>query len=270
MAEITKSRKTFTAVQGAPRFPIKLPVALKTGTHGKIAETQNISANGVLFRMDADVSGFLGTSTPTTLWDTDDLAGYVKGISEARENRMRFEGDMRLRRNDGSYRWMRTTAVARESDAGEVRGYVSVSVDIEDRKRAEQAVVREGERKDEFLAMLAHELRNPLFPVANAVAVIERSNPEDPKIAWASHVIARQTQQLTRLVDDLMDVARITSGKVALTREPIEVSVLVERARDLSQPLIDGRRQRLNVTFPPRHRTSRATSCGSLRCSATC
>ena len=55
MAEITKSRKTFTAVQGAPRFPIKLPVALKTGTHGKIAETQNISANGVLFRMDADV-----------------------------------------------------------------------------------------------------------------------------------------------------------------------------------------------------------------------
>lgn len=180
----------------------------------------------------------------------DDLAGYVKGMGEARKNRTRFEGDMRLRRHDGSYRWMRTTAVARESDAGEPRGYVSVSVDIEERKRAEEAVAREGERKDEFLAMLAHELRNPLFPVVNAVTVIEGCNSADPKIAWASGVIGRQTQQLARLIDDLMDVARITSGKVALTREPIEVAVLVERACDLSQPLIDGRDQHLTVTLP--------------------
>jgi two-component system CheB/CheR fusion protein len=181
----------------------------------------------------------------------DDLPGYVRGMGEARKNRTRFEGDMRLRRHDGSYRWMRTTAVAREDGSGEPRGYVSVSVDIEERKRAEQAMASESGRKDEFLAMLAHELRNPLFPVANAVAVIERCNPTDPKIAWASHVIARQTQQLARLVDDLMDVARITSGKVVLTREPIDMAVLVERARDLSQPLIDGRNQRLTVSLPP-------------------
>jgi CheY-like chemotaxis protein len=98
--------------------------------------------------------------------------------------------------------------------------------------------------------MLAHELRNPLFPVANATAVIEQCRPQDPKIAWAGHVIARQTQQLTRLVDDLMDVARIRSGKVTLTREPIDVAVLVERTRDLSQPLLEGRKQRLTVTLP--------------------
>jgi two-component system CheB/CheR fusion protein len=181
----------------------------------------------------------------------DDLAGYVRGMGEARRSRTRFEGDMRLRRHDGSYRWMRTTAVAREDEAGQPGGYVSVSVDIEERKRAEQALAREGERKDEFLAMLAHELRNPLFPIANAVAVIERSAPEDPKIVWASNVVARQTQQLARLVDDLMDVARITSGKVGLTREPIDAAVLVDRARDMSQPLIDARKQRLTITLPP-------------------
>lgn len=181
----------------------------------------------------------------------DDLPGYVKGTAEARKNRTRFQGDMRLRRHDGAYRWMGTTAVPRGDEDGLPLGYVSVSVDIEERKRIERALAREGERKDEFLAMLAHELRNPLFPVANAVAVIERCNPHDPKIAWAAQVIDRQTQQLTRLVDDLMDVARITSGKVLLTREPIDVSVLVERARDLSQPSIDGRKQRLTITLPP-------------------
>ena len=180
----------------------------------------------------------------------DDVGGYVKGMAEARKNRTRFEGDMRLRRHDGAYRWMRTTAVARESDGGQSEGYVSVSVDIEERKRAEHTVARESERKDEFLAMLAHELRNPLFPVANATAVIEQCNPQDPKIGWATHVIARQTEQLARLVDDLMDVARIRSGKVTLTREPIEVKVLVERARDLCQPLLERRKQRLTVTMP--------------------
>jgi two-component system CheB/CheR fusion protein len=181
----------------------------------------------------------------------DDLQGYVKGMAEARKSRTGYEGDMRLRRHDGSYRWIRTTAGTRRDDAEEPLGYVSVSVDIEDRKHAEQAVAREAERKDDFLAMLAHELRNPLFAVSNAVAVIARCSPTDPKIMWAGDVISRQTQQLARLVDDLMDIARITSGKVALTREPIEVAVLVERARDLGQGLIDERNQQLTVTLPP-------------------
>ncbi|BCS34960.1 hypothetical protein TBR22_A41860 [Luteitalea sp. TBR-22] len=180
----------------------------------------------------------------------DDLPGYLQRMAEARNARTRYEGDMRLRRHDGAYRWIRTTAATRRDEAGEPIGYVSISVDIEDRKRAEQAIARESERKDEFLAMLAHELRNPLFPVANAVAVIDRCHPTDPTIAWASAVIARQTQQLARLVDELMDVARITSGKVALTREPIDVTVLVQRAQDLSQPSIAARHQRLTVTLP--------------------
>ncbi|MGZ8274701.1 MAG: hybrid sensor histidine kinase/response regulator, partial [Burkholderiaceae bacterium] len=95
------------------------------------------------------------------------------------------------------------------------------------------------------------ELRNPLAPVVNAVAVIDSCNPADPKIVWASHVIARQTQQLALLVDELMDIARITSGKVVLTREPIEVAVLVERACETSQPWFDGRGQHLAVALPP-------------------
>ncbi|MBX9605544.1 MAG: PAS domain S-box protein, partial [Gammaproteobacteria bacterium] len=182
----------------------------------------------------------------------NDLPAYVKGMSEARKNRTRFEGDLRLRRHDGVYRWMRTTAVSQRNADGHFAGHVSVSVDIEDRKRAEQAVAREDARKDEFLAMLAHELRNPLSPVVNAVAVIERCHSDDPKIAWASAVITRQTQQLTRLVDDLMDIARIKNGKIPLTREPIDAAVLVERAREMSQVLIDSRNQHLVLALPPK------------------
>jgi two-component system CheB/CheR fusion protein len=182
----------------------------------------------------------------------DDLPAYIKGMGEARKHRTRFEGDLRLRRHDGVYRWMRTTATSRRNEAGHFDGYVSVAVDIEERKRAEQAIAREDARKDEFLAMLAHELRNPLFPVANAVAVLKRCDSDDPKIAWAGDVIARQTRQLARLVDDLMDMARIKSGRIALTREPIDVAVLVERAREMNQTLIDDRNQHLVVALPPK------------------
>jgi two-component system CheB/CheR fusion protein len=181
----------------------------------------------------------------------DDVPDYLKGVGAARVQQRRFEGDLRLRRADGVYRWMRTTAVPRTDDTGRAAGYVSVSVDIEARKRAEQAMAQESQRKDEFLAMLAHELRNPLAPIANASRVIEHIRPTDPKIAWATGLIARQTQQLARLVDDLMDIARVTSGKVTLTRELIEVPVLVQRARDLTQPSIDKREQRLVIKLPP-------------------
>ena len=147
----------------------------------------------------------------------------------------------------------KNTEIARALSLSEktVRNYVSVSVDIEERKLAEQALAQASTRKDEFLAMLAHELRNPLAPIRNAVAVMGSVLPVDPKIAWATGIIKRQSEHLARLVDDLMDVARISSGKIAVTREPIELSVLAERARDTAQPLIDARRQRFSVTVPP-------------------
>jgi two-component system CheB/CheR fusion protein len=181
----------------------------------------------------------------------DDLPGYVEGMRRARSDWSRFEGDLRLRRDDGVYRWMHTTGMPSSDDVNRPHGYVSVSIDIEERKRAEQALAGEGRRKDEFLAMLAHELRNPLFPITNAVQVIQRSEIGDTRIAWAGRIIDRQARQLARLVDDLMDVARITSGKVVLGLEPIAVPALIEHARDQTQPQLDERQQRLAVTLPP-------------------
>src|ERR1700747_832417 len=96
-------------------------------------------------------------------------------------------------------------------------------------------------RKDEFLAMLAHELRNPLAPIRNAVQVLHMPNADEAHEEWAKQVINRQVEQMVRLVDDLLDVARITQGKIQLQTERIDVTAVAARAVETSQPLIESR-----------------------------
>jgi signal transduction histidine kinase/DNA-binding response OmpR family regulator len=106
-------------------------------------------------------------------------------------------------------------------------------------------------RKDEFLAMLAHELRNPLAPICNAVQIMGLIGFAEPELQSARDVIDRQLRHLTRLVDDLLDVSRITSGKIRLVLEPLDVGNIVAAAVEASRPLIVSRRQELNVVLPP-------------------
>lgn len=105
-------------------------------------------------------------------------------------------------------------------------------------------------RKDEFLALLAHELRNPLAPVINAAHILRLRGSHDPDIAWCHDVIERQAFQLTRLVDDLLDVSRITRGKIKLKREMVDLAAVVSNAVETSRPLIDTRRHQLTVELP--------------------
>ncbi len=105
-------------------------------------------------------------------------------------------------------------------------------------------------RKDEFLAMLAHELRNPLAAVANAASLLTSSNAEADH-EWAKGVIARQSSQLAHLIDDLLDVSRITAGKIRLRREIIDVAAVLDRARDSARPLIDSRKHDLICRYAP-------------------
>lgn len=105
-------------------------------------------------------------------------------------------------------------------------------------------------RKDEFLALLAHELRNPLAPVRNAVTIMRMKNSDDPELAWCRDVIERQANQLTRLVDDLLDVSRITRGKIKLRLEPLDLATVLEAAVETSRPLIDAHKHELVLTLP--------------------
>ncbi len=105
-------------------------------------------------------------------------------------------------------------------------------------------------RKDEFLAMLAHELRNPLAPIRNAVEIIRRAGADADQLAWARDLVERQVKHLARLTDDLLDVSRITRGKVRLVKEPVDVATVVARAVEASQPWIAGRGHDLSTTLP--------------------
>ncbi len=106
-------------------------------------------------------------------------------------------------------------------------------------------------RKNEFLATLAHELRNPLAPVRNAVEILRMKGPDIPELHWARDIIDRQTQAMTRLIDDLMDISRINQGKLELKREQVELANIVQGAIETSRPLIESMGHELTVTLPP-------------------
>jgi CheY-like chemotaxis protein len=109
----------------------------------------------------------------------------------------------------------------------------------------------EDRRKNEFLAMLAHELRNPLAPIRNAVQIMRMPGQSGIKLDWARDVIDRQTQQLVRLVDDLLDVARVTQGSIVLKMETVDVAAVMRVAEEMARPLVDSRMHRFTLTPPP-------------------
>jgi signal transduction histidine kinase/ActR/RegA family two-component response regulator len=120
-----------------------------------------------------------------------------------------------------------------------------------ERQRAEAALSEADRHKNEFLAVLGHELRNPLAPLRTAVHVLRRQRPDPTELNRFCDLIDRQAQQLTRLVDDLLDVARITSGKVRLSLAPVELATVVDRAVENTRARLDARQQQLTVALPP-------------------
>ena len=117
-------------------------------------------------------------------------------------------------------------------------------------RASEEKLQAANDRKDEFLAMLAHELRNPLAPIRNAVQVLKMVGPDEPRINRARDIVERQTVHLTRLIDDLLDVSRITQGKVALKRQRLTMAGVVDRAVEASRPFIEARGVDLDITQP--------------------
>jgi signal transduction histidine kinase/DNA-binding response OmpR family regulator len=120
-------------------------------------------------------------------------------------------------------------------------------------KEAEEKLKEASRRKDEFLAMLSHELRNPLAPIRNAAEVMRRIAPTDAGIVWARDVVERQVTHLAQLVDDLLDVSRITQGKISLKKEPVELARVIQHSIDTARTLLDAKRHHLavNVSAAP-------------------
>jgi len=169
-----------------------------------------------------------------------EIRPYVERVLKGEE--VQFE---RLAQFGGlGRRWIRSIW----TPAGE--GWVAISIDVHDRRQAEEELRRAEARKDEFLAALAHELRNPLAPIRNAVTILGRKGTLDPEVAWSRGVIERQIDQLSRLIDDLLDIERISRGRFVLKKERVPLEAVVDMAIESSRPQVSAAGHHLSVLLP--------------------
>jgi PAS domain S-box-containing protein len=180
----------------------------------------------------------------------DDLGRCLETYTTAFDARRPFTLEYRLRRYDGEYRWVLDTGVPRFAPDGTFSGYIGSCIDITDRKRAEEEVRESDRRKEEFLAVLAHELRNPLASIQTALDLMREAGTPGGAIETERAVMERQVRHLTRLVDDLLDVSRISRGRIELQMEVVDLAAAVNQAVETVLPQARERGEGLEVTLP--------------------
>jgi PAS domain S-box-containing protein len=186
-------------------------------------------------------------------WDFvfDEDVPAMRALFERRKQGVSEEvADIRFRTGDGAEIWTLMAARPLYDHRGQFMGAVDLFSDITDRRRAEAALRESDRRKDEFLAVLAHELRGPLAPILTAVKLLQAKGPSDPPLQRLRDTIYRQTVQLSKLVDDLLDVGRITAGKLRLDKRRIDLRDVAKQAVEASGALVEQKRHTLRVSLP--------------------
>jgi PAS domain S-box-containing protein len=165
-----------------------------------------------------------------------------------------YETEYRVRRADGEYRWTAVKGVPLLDENGGIREWIGANTDIHDMIMAQAESARllaSLQEKDEFLAMLAHELRNPLAPIAAAAELLKSSRAGEERVARASDVIGRQVRHMSSLVDDLLDISRVTRGLIHLERERVGIDAIVASAVEQARPMIEARGHVLAISQGP-------------------
>lgn len=161
-----------------------------------------------------------------------------------------WEDTFPLKRHDGTYRWFLSRAVPIYDANGAITRWLGTNTDVTEQRDAAESLRQMDRRKDEFLAMLAHELRNPLAPITTAANLLTVTQPDSNRLKQISSVIARQASHMTSLVDDLLDVSRVTRGLITLHNEEISVKTVLAEAIEQAKPLIDSRAHQLKAKIP--------------------
>jgi len=181
----------------------------------------------------------------------DDVGRTVASLHRAVAEDELYEADYRIVQPDGSIRWVTARGRAERDAAGQPVRMPGVMVDITARKLLEEALRDADRRKDEFLATLAHELRNPLAPIRNSLEILKMPRIDAGTLQKTRAMMERQVHHLVRLVDDLLDVSRVTRGKIELRKEQVELANVIARAVETVQPLIAVQGHRLELSLPP-------------------
>jgi PAS domain S-box-containing protein len=218
-----------------------------------------VDPNGSIIRVNDRFCAIAGRSRAELLTrhmqditHADDLALNLALFERAVAYGEPFEIEKRYLHPDGSIVWVsNTVSPIRSVSDGSIDSLLAVSVDISERKRVEAALKEADRRKDEFLAMLAHELRNPMAPIRAAADLMEVANLDRERLKRTSQIISRQVRHMTSLVDDLLDVSRVTRGLVRLESTDIDIKQVITDALEQVRPLVEAKRHHLTLDLDP-------------------
>ncbi len=180
----------------------------------------------------------------------DDRMQVDAEIRRCMESRADYMSEFRVVWPDDTVHWMSARGRFEYNDHDQCQRMLGVMAEVTSLKQAELALREADQRKDEFLAMLAHELRNPLAPIRNAAHVLGRLGLNEPRVTWAQNIIERQVAHLTHLVDELLDVSRIARGNISLKKTSIDLADLIHQACESAHPLLAAKQHRLETRIP--------------------
>ena len=187
----------------------------------------------------------------------DDVADNVRVWQRSIDSGVPFHFEHRFRRADGEYRWHLSRAEPFRNAEGSIVMWIGSNTDIHEQRQTANHLRRlaadlseADRRKNEFLAMLAHELRNPLAPISNALQIMQRKSDDQEVVRAAAEMMERQIGQMTRLVDDLLDLSRITRGKIELRKEQVDLTSLVDQAIEAARSHFQCMNHRLTTALP--------------------
>ena len=245
--DITKLKKAEAALRASEeRF--------RALTHAIPSITWEADANGLNTFMSELWRSYTGMSVADAAGNgwmdalhPDDRGDVSREWAEAVGSRKSFESRYRLRAVEGSYRWFMARGLPRFDSEGRVFLWVGACTDIDEMVRAQSSLAAADRRKDEFLATLAHELRNPLAAISNAVHVMKRGHASENADAALLDMVLRRVDHLVRLVDELLEISRINCGKVDLRKESVDLPDFLRHALETCQRLMDKKNHRLIV-----------------------
>jgi PAS domain S-box-containing protein len=250
LIDITAQKKAEQALRASEKLYRAIGESINYGVWVCDRDGRNVYASESFLRL----IGFTQKECSDLGWKDalhpDDAQATVDAWMECVKAGKAWYREHRIRGTDGLYHAVLSQGVPIRGEDGEVSGWAGINLDISRLKQTEEALREADRRKDEFLATLAHELRNPLAPIRHAVGVLESRSADEVQDRWARDVISRQVLRMALLLDDLMDVSRITRGRLELKFETVSLESLIQAAVETARPLIESKQHQLTIHLP--------------------